>query len=114
MREFEVLEMIYDDYKTFLIVSKKFNATCRVSIFYNEPDEAIITDLYVKDDVRRNNIGTRLLKFSILLSHQQQCKYIELKSKEDNWIRDWYRKIGFELISADGWMRKNINNERIF
>lgn len=102
------IEMGYEHYKTILIVSPYFNATCRIFIYNDDPKTAIITDLYVNESARGNKIGTQIIDYAIDVAKSNGCDSIELKSEENNWVREWYKRLGFEIISEQVWMKKDI------
>lgn len=106
--EFNVLKMEYEHYKTMLIVTPDFNATCRIFIYNDDPKTAIITDLYVIESARGNKIGTQIIDYAIDVAKGNGCDSIELKSEENNWVREWYKRLGFGIISEQVWMRKDI------
>ena len=91
-----------------LIVSPDFNATCRIFIYDDDPKTAIITDLYVIESARKNKIATQIIDYVIDVAKGNGCCSIELKSEGNNWVREWYKRLGFEIISEEVWMRKDI------
>lgn len=105
---FNTIKMKYEHYKTMFIVSPDFNATCRIFIYNDDPKTAIITDLYVIESARGNKIATQIIDYATHLAKSDGCDYIELKSEENNWVREWYKRIGFDIISEEVWMRKDI------
>lgn len=107
--KFNTIKMEYEHYKTMLIVSvPDFNATCRIFIYNDAPKTATITDLYVIESARGNNIATQIIEYAIYVAKSDGCDSIELKSEENNWVREWYKRLGFEIISEEVWMRKDI------
>lgn len=102
------IEMGYEHYKTILIVSPDFNATCRIFIYNDDPKTAIITDLYVIESARGSKIGTQIIDYAIDVAKGNGCCSVELKSEENNWVREWYKRLGFGIISEQVWMRKDI------
>lgn len=105
---FNTIKMEYEHYKTMLIVSPDFNATCRIFIYNDDPNTAIITDLYVIESARGNKIATQIIDYAIYVAKSNSCDSIELKSEENNWVRECYKRLGFEIISEEVWMRKDI------
>lgn len=106
---FNVLKMEYECYITMLIVSHDFNATCRIFIYNDAPETAIITDLYVSESARGNKIATQIIEYAIGVAKENSCDNVELKSEDNNWVREWYRRLGFNIISEEAvWMRKSL------
>lgn len=105
---FNTIKIEYEHYKTMLIVSPDFNATCRIFIYNDDPKTAIITDLYVIESARENKIATQIINYAIDVAKGNGCYFVELKSEENSWVREWYKRLGFEIISEEVWMRKDI------
>ena len=63
--------------------------------------EAILEDLYVSPDKRRQGMGTYLVQFAIESAIEKGCKVIKLDTNESNRTAiDLYRKLGFSSGSS--------------
>lgn len=105
----KTLHIKQEHYKSMLVISDDFNATCRIFIYDDDPKTAIITDLYVNESMRKNKKATQIIDYAITIAKENGCEAIELKSNEDNWIREWYKRLGFKIVSQEVWMRKTLN-----
>ena len=98
----------WQDYIAITIIANDGTASCRLHIYNDEQDVAIISDLYVNFDKRRNGIATELLNYSIKCAKEQGCSKISLRSDNNDFVRKWYQKLGFEEISSQIWFEKQL------
>lgn len=79
------------------------------SIIY---DRIEINYIYVKNNDRRKNIGTKLINKLIIESNINNCKNISLEVNENNYNAiEFYKKNNFKIVTV----RKNYyNNEDAF
>lgn len=98
----------WPEYIAMTIVAKDETASCRVYIYDEEPDMAIISDLCVDEKQRRKGIATKLISYCIFLAKAEGCDRISLRSDDDDFVRSWYTRLGFELESSQVWLKKEI------
>lgn len=98
----------WQDYIAITIIAIDGTASCRLHIYNDERDVAIISDLYVNIDKRRKGIATELLNYSINCAKEQGCSKISLRSDNNDFVRKWYQKLGFEEISSQIWFEKQL------
>ena len=63
--KYEVIvhEQTWDEHKSWYIMDKYGDGMVRVTVYKDTPDEAIISDLFVVEDMRKRRLGNYLLKF---------------------------------------------------
>ena len=96
------------DYTVIAVMSQDNMASCRIYIYPDDPHVAIISDLYVNEAVRGQGRATELLNYCAEVVKPLKCREIHLRSDTDDWVRQWYLRKGFEVISSQVWLRKNI------
>ena len=85
--------------------------SCRLSIYNDTPEDAIISDLFVPENCRNQGLGSEILKYCEKFAKEQGCESISLRSDNDDWVREWYKRLGFEVESSQVWLKKFINME---
>lgn len=95
-------------HKAFVVISEDMMATCRVHIYEDEPHVAVISDLYVDAAARGKGKANEMLSFCETLAKSQNCSEVQLRSDNDDWVRQWYMRKGFEIESTQVWLKKNI------
>ena len=98
----------WSDYKAITIISDNETASCRIHIYDNEPNIAIISDLYVIEGERKKGIASALMRYCISYAKAQGCTNISLRSDNDDFVREWYKRLGFEVESSQVWLIKSI------
>ncbi|OWR32685.1 GNAT family N-acetyltransferase [Saccharibacillus sp. O23] len=61
---------------------------------------AMIWHLAVHPDYRRQGIGRELLFEAMEKARVAGMQYLEAWTRDDRWVRDWYDKMGFELVQS--------------
>lgn len=98
----------WQDYKTITIITNDETASCRIHIYDEEPKMAVISDLYVAQEERGKGIATKLIQYCIDHAKLQGCTAVSLRSDNDDFVRQWYMRLGFEVESSQIWLRKEI------
>lgn len=96
------------DYKAITIISDNETASCRIHIYDEEPNMAVISDLYVAQGERGKGIATKLIHYCIHHAKAQGCTAVSLRSDNDDFVRQWYMRLGFEVKSSQIWFKKEL------
>lgn len=64
--------------------------------------------MFVKDTFRNQGYANALLGFCNKVAKSDGCDTISLRSDNDDWVREWYRRSGFEEVSSQVWLSKKI------
>ena len=99
---------MWDDYTCVTIVALDGKSSCRLHIYNDNPQEAIVSDLYVANLERKKGIATELLEYCKRIAKSFNCTSLSLRSDTNDWVREWYRRIGFEEVSSQVWLTKKI------
>lgn len=105
---FNVVRQDWDGYQSWFISFVNGLASCRLCIYSGTPKEAVVSDLFVHENCRKQGLGTDMLKYCETLAKEQGCYSISLQSDNDDWVREWYKRLGFEVESSLVWLKKNI------
>ena len=84
----------------FTLILDGGDALVNVSIDKREPTKAIIHDLIVLPERRKNGLGNCLLKSALKIAKKQGCEFAELTCNEQ-WIEEWYKRRGFVEVGVD-------------
>lgn len=98
----------WEDYHSWFLFTKDGVASCRLCIYDDNPKEGIVSDLFVRDTFRNQGYATALLEFCSKIAKSDGCEVISLRSDNDDWVREWYKRIGFEVESSQVWLKKEI------
>ena len=98
----------WDDYHSWFLFTKNGVASCRLSIYDDNPKEGVVSDLFVRETSRNKGYATALLEFSAKIAKGDGCETISLRSDQNDWVREWYRRSGFEEVSSQVWLSKKI------
>jgi GNAT superfamily N-acetyltransferase len=98
----------WSDYKAITIIADNETASCRIHIYDDEPKMAVISDLYVAQGERGKGIASKLIQYCIDHAKAQDCTAVSLRSDNDDFVRQWYMRLGFEIESSQVWLRKKI------
>ena len=98
----------WPDHKAITIIAETETASCRIHIYDEEPNLAVISDLYVAQEERDKGIATELIRYCIDLAKSQGCTAVSLRSDNDDFVRQWYMRLGFGIESSQVWLRKEI------
>ena len=99
---------IWDDFKCWFIFSDDGMVSCSLSIFNEQPQEAIVSDLYTHESIRKHGCAKAILNFCFDFARDRKCNAISLRSDNDDWVRKWYQRIGFKVESSSLWLTKEI------
>lgn len=99
---------IWEDYIAITIVALDKNSSCRIHIYNENQREAVVSDLYVSQMERRKGVATELLGYCAALAKSFNCTSLSLRSDKNDWVREWYRRSGFEEVSSQVWLSKKI------
>ncbi len=82
--------------------------------YYSWTGKAIyLDDLYVKDEYRKENIGTKLLNAVIQFAKENNCKTVRwLVSRWNENAIDFYKKIGAEIEETEVVCVYNLDDKR--
>ena len=101
----------WDEYETLFVFSDDGRVSCRLSFYKDTPQDAIISDLYVHESIRKQGCATAILNWCIECSKDRGCNSLFIRSDNDDWVRKWYKKLGFKKKSSQVWLAMSINNE---
>ena len=99
---------MWEDYTAITIVALDKNSSCRIHIYNDNPQEAIVSDLYVAHLERKKGVATEMLGYCMRLAKSFNCTSLSLRSDTNDWVREWYRRSGFEEVSSQVWLNKKI------
>ena len=106
--EFNSVPQIWDDFNCWFIFSDDGRVSCRLSIYKETPQEAIVSDLYTHESIRKQGAAKAILDFCFDFAKDRKCNTISLRSDNDDWVRQWYQRMGFEVKSSSLWFSKKI------
>lgn len=106
--KFETVIQVWEDYRSWFIFSEDGLVSCRLCVWKDKPHEAVVSDLYVLEGVRRHGYATAILDYCRKFAKQMKCNTISLRSDHDDWVRQWYMRLGFEVESSQVWFKKDI------
>ena len=105
---FNSIYQIWDNYKVFFVFSDDGSISCRLSFYDDTPQNAIVSDLYVHENMRKQGGATAILNWCFECAKERGCNSVSLRSDNDDWVREWYKRIGFKIESISIWLTKNI------
>jgi GNAT superfamily N-acetyltransferase len=106
--KFTTIPQIWDDFKCWFIFSDDGLVSCRLSIYKETPQDAIVSDLYTNESIRGQGAANAILDFCFDFAKDKKCNTISLRSDNDDFVRRWYQRIGFEVKSSSLWFTKKI------
>ena len=98
----------WEGYRCWTIFLTEGLGSCRLSIYSDAPEDAVISDLFIPENCRNQGLGREILESCEKFAKEQGCNSISLRSDNDDWIREWYKRLGFEVESSQVWLKKNI------
>lgn len=98
----------WDEYKVVIVSSEDHRASCRLYVYNDEPEVAVLCDLYVDKESRNQGKACAILNRCKDIAREIGCKKMHLRSDTDDWVRQWYRRIGFKEISSQVWMEAEL------
>ena len=105
---FNSVPQIWDDYRVLFVFSDDGRVSCRLSFYNDTPQDAVISDLYVHESIRKQGGATSILNWCFECAKDWGCNSISLRSDNDDWVRQWYMRLGFEVESSQIWLKKTI------
>lgn len=108
---FKAVPQIWNDYKVLFVFSDDGRVSCRLSFYNDTPQEAFISDLYVHESIRKQGGATSILNWCYECAKDYGCNSISLQSDNDDWVRQWYMRLGFEVKSSQMWLTKTLSKE---
>ena len=105
---FNSIYQIWDNCKVFFVFSDDGSISCRLSFYDDTPQNAIVSDLYVHENMRKQGGATAILNWCFECAKERGCNSVSLRSDNDDWVREWYKRIGFKIESTSIWLTKNI------
>ena len=105
---FNSVLQIWNDYKVLFVFSDDNRVSCRLSFYNDTPQDAIISDLYVHESIRKQGGATAILNWCFEYAKDRGCNSVSLRSDNDDWVREWYKRLDFKVISSQVWLTKNI------
>ena len=105
---FTSIPQIWDDFNCWFIFSDDGRVSCRLSIYKETPHDAIVSDLYTHKSIRQRGAATAILNFCFNFAKDRKCDTVSLRSDNDDWVRQWYHRMGFEVESSSLWFSKKI------
>ena len=83
------------------IMKKNGEAMIHVSRLPGD-DSIFLSDLYVTEDFRGDNLGNELMDICEKIAHKIKVNEIELDAYSNSWVIEWYKKLGFHITSSGG------------
>lgn len=107
---FESVTQTWEDYEVLFVFSQNYNGriSCRLSFYNDTPQDAVISDLYVHKSIRKQGGATAILNWCYECAKDRGCSSVSLRSDKDDWTREWYKRLGFEVESSQVWLKKSI------
>lgn len=107
--KFNSVPQNWDDYETLFVFSADGNVSCRLSFYNDTPQDAVISDLYVHESVRKQGYATNIINWCIEYIKDRGCNSLLIRSDNDDWIRQWYKRLGFKEKSSQVWFEMSTN-----
>lgn len=101
----------------YIFMEENGKAVGRVYVYHDDKDKAYIEGLHVSENERLKTIGSELLNKLIEKCKELGAKECMLWCYKDEWVFDWYQRLGFqfrciEAIEGDNdniqWMSKRL------
>lgn len=113
---FDVITKFWDNQTELSILSRDQKASCRMDIYKDEPNVAVLSGLYIDESYRMQGLGQELLRYCFDVAKYYGCIKVQLRSDLDftnpndqgNWIQPWYMREGFQPISSQTWLEKEL------
>lgn len=113
---FDVITKFWDNQTELSILSKDQKASCRMDIYKDEPSVAVLSGLYIDESYRQQGFGRELLRYCLDVAKYYGCTKVQLRSDLDftnpndqgNWILPWYKREGFQPISCQVWLEREL------
>ena len=70
--------------------------------YEDAPEVMYLSSFYIREDKRKLGYGTVMINAAIDIASKLKSESLMLLVKESSWIKDWYKKLGFEEFKAEG------------
>lgn len=88
--------------KSISIIESCGNASVDIKFDSTRPLTAYIEGLIVGIYSRKQGIATELMNLCEHFASERECLFLELSvDKEETWLVDWYKRLGFVIICID-------------
>lgn len=84
MKKFVYQTCEWDEYKVFVIMSEDRTSSCRMYVYNDEPEVAVICDLYVDKESRNQGKACAMLNGCKDIAREMGCKKMHLRSDTDD------------------------------
>lgn len=75
--------------------------TCSIYLYNDSPNKAYICSLNIIEKERKKGRGTKLLNLIFEKCKELGITYCYLDCLKNNWVYNWYKKLGFQLVYED-------------
>lgn len=106
----------YEDWGViFYIMEKHGWAVVRMYIYKDDVESSYLIGLSVDEEHRHNHLATKLIKHYENIAKELGVEYSYLSVEKDEWMHEWYTKIGYvdfennNDVESQIWMRKILN-----
>lgn len=83
----------------------KINGTAMVCVKFDEksfPKTGYICDLSVIESFRKKGVGNDMMQLALAECRTQNMNFARLHvDAKNNWLREWYERLGFNELSRD-------------
>ena len=87
---------------TFTLITGDGLGIVELQVDDNYPSIAFVKGLSVIDSERRKGLGKELMEHCELIALREQKKFLQLSvNKEQDWLVEWYQRLGFVTIMTD-------------
>lgn len=97
---FNIQKQQWQDHISILIITRDLKSSCKIHIYDDDPNLAYVSDLYVDPEQRCSGIGSKILSFCEECAKNNGCGKITLISDINDWVRSWYKRIGYYEVSS--------------
>lgn len=85
----------------------------RFAFYQYDNDTIYLSSLFVRESDRKCGYGSKILKAAEEVAETFGISKIRLKVESNTWMEEWYKKNGYEYLSAEGeydWLEKRVDN----
>lgn len=107
-------ENITDWGVNYILMEEHGYTACNLYIYNDAPYDSYISCLNVIEAERHKGLGSQLLNAALQKAREKGMERCVLSCKENSWVHDWYRRLGFYDMYNDDenheliWMRKDL------
>jgi ribosomal protein S18 acetylase RimI-like enzyme len=99
--EYESIELVAIENKEIVgLVDLELETTPGDFCSRNDLKSGMIWHIAVHPDHRRKGIATNLLNYAIRIAKDKNTQRIEAWTRDDNWVLEWYEKMGFSKVNS--------------